>query len=118
VRSGLKREELIAANSMILHECYFAGLGEPNAPAPALAEAINHDFGSMDQWRRQFAATPEDGEPDWLPRSGEPPIAGLARRKWVRSGTGVANLKYSPCRITSCALHENHTRVNPFRDFV
>jgi superoxide dismutase, Fe-Mn family len=47
--NGLKREELIAANSMILHECYFAGLGDPNAPATALAEAIIHDFGSMDQ---------------------------------------------------------------------
>ncbi len=35
--NGLKREELIATNSMILHEIYFAGLGEANAPGAALA---------------------------------------------------------------------------------
>jgi Fe-Mn family superoxide dismutase len=27
--NGLKREELIATNSMILHECFFASLGDP-----------------------------------------------------------------------------------------
>ena len=32
VVNGLKREELIATNSMVLHEVYFAGLGEPNEP--------------------------------------------------------------------------------------
>src|SRR4051794_4947417 len=30
--NGLKREELIAANSMILHELYFAGLGDESRP--------------------------------------------------------------------------------------
>ncbi len=30
--NGLKREELIATNSMILHELYFDGLGETGAP--------------------------------------------------------------------------------------
>ena len=39
--NGLKREELIATNSMILHELYFAGLGATRAsPAAALAEAL------------------------------------------------------------------------------
>jgi Fe-Mn family superoxide dismutase len=56
VINGLKREELMAMNSMILHECYFAGLGEPNGPGSALAEAINRDFGSLERWRSQFAA--------------------------------------------------------------
>ena len=56
VINGLKREELIATNSMILHECYFAGLGEPAAPGSRLAEAVNRDFGSLDKWRSQFAA--------------------------------------------------------------
>jgi len=54
--NGLKREELIATNSMILHEFYFAGLGEANAPGAALAEAITHDFGSMERWRSEFVA--------------------------------------------------------------
>ena len=38
--NGLKREELIATNSMILHEVYFAGLGsEEGHPGTTLAEA-------------------------------------------------------------------------------
>jgi Fe-Mn family superoxide dismutase len=56
VVNGLKREELIAMNSMLLHECYFAGLGEPNVPGAALSEAIERDFGSLAQWRSQFGA--------------------------------------------------------------
>ena len=38
VIDGLKREELIAANSMILHEIYFDGLGGASKPGGALAE--------------------------------------------------------------------------------
>ncbi|RUN77624.1 superoxide dismutase [Sphingomonas sp. TF3] len=54
--NGLKREELIAWNSMILHELYFAGLGAPNRPGKALAVAIERDFGSDARWRAEFAA--------------------------------------------------------------
>ena len=54
--NGLKREELIATNSMILHEVYFAGLGDPNQPTGALADAIAQDFGSLERWRTQFIA--------------------------------------------------------------
>ncbi len=54
--NGLKREELIATNSMILHEYYFAGLGEQNQPTAALADAIGRDFGSMERWRSEFVA--------------------------------------------------------------
>lgn len=54
---GLKREELIALNSMILHEIYFAGLaGEARAPHPRLGNRIERDFGSFDRWRAEFAA--------------------------------------------------------------
>ena len=54
--NGLKREELIATNSMILHELYFAGLGEESRPGAALADAIARDFGGMDRWRTEFVA--------------------------------------------------------------
>jgi superoxide dismutase, Fe-Mn family len=54
--NGLKREELIALNSMILHEFYFAGLGEQNQPGSVLTDAIARDFGSLDRWRTQFVA--------------------------------------------------------------
>ncbi|MBO9575520.1 MAG: superoxide dismutase [Sphingobium sp.] len=53
--NGLKREELIAWNSMILHEIYFSGLGAPNRPGKALQTAIERDFGSDARWRAEFA---------------------------------------------------------------
>lgn len=53
--TGLKREELIAWNSMILHELYFAGLGAPSRPGAALAAAIERDFGGDARWRAEFA---------------------------------------------------------------
>lgn len=56
VLNGLKREELIAWNSMILHELYFAGLGAPTRPDKALGAAIERDFGSQARWAAEFAA--------------------------------------------------------------
>jgi Fe-Mn family superoxide dismutase len=53
--SGLKREELIAWNSMILHEIYFGGFGAAEKPSSALAQAIERDFGSQDRWAAEFA---------------------------------------------------------------
>lgn len=53
--NGLKREELIAWNSMILHEVYFAGFTPGTAVSPALAKAIERDFGSHDRWAAEFA---------------------------------------------------------------
>jgi Fe-Mn family superoxide dismutase len=56
--NGLKREELIAANSMLLHEVYFDSLGEGGGgdPPETLAAAIVRDFGSLETWRSQFVA--------------------------------------------------------------
>src|SRR3989475_1575317 len=54
--NGLKREELIATNSMILHELYFDGLGADGEPDRALREALARDFGSLDRWRAEFVA--------------------------------------------------------------
>ncbi len=61
VINGLKREELVAANSIILHEVYFNGLGEEGG-APLsdqdteLRQAITTSFGSMEQWQHEFTA--------------------------------------------------------------
>lgn len=53
--NGLKREELIAAGSVILHEVYFDGLGgEGGDPAGRLASALERDFGSLARWRAEF----------------------------------------------------------------
>lgn len=52
--NGLKREELIAANSMILHEVYFDGLGGSGDPSGELAAALERDFGSVARWHAEF----------------------------------------------------------------
>jgi Fe-Mn family superoxide dismutase len=62
--NGLKREELIAAGSVILHEVYFDSLGgygdnPPNGrdePPAELAAALERDFGSVGAWRNEFVA--------------------------------------------------------------
>jgi superoxide dismutase, Fe-Mn family len=54
--NGLKREELIAWNSMILHELYFAGFGPSEPPSAVLAQAMERDFGSVSRWSAEFAA--------------------------------------------------------------
>src|ERR1700692_3665140 len=66
--NGLKREELGAANSMILHEIYFDGLGGGAGAGGALAEAIARDFGSLDRWRTEFSAMgkAEGGGSGWV----------------------------------------------------
>jgi Fe-Mn family superoxide dismutase len=56
VINGLKREELIASNSMILHELYFDGLGSEGDPDKELRGTLIRDFGSLDKWQAQFAA--------------------------------------------------------------
>ena len=56
VINGLKREELIATNSMILHELYFDGLGAAGEPDRPLNEALVRDFGSFERWRAEFVA--------------------------------------------------------------
>jgi Fe-Mn family superoxide dismutase len=62
--NGLKREELIAAGSVILHEIYFDSLGGEGDKAPTglaeptagLAHALERDFGSVAAWRAEFTA--------------------------------------------------------------
>jgi superoxide dismutase, Fe-Mn family len=55
--NGLKREELIAANSAFLHELYFDGLGgDGMPPVSGLSVALERDFGSVDRWRAEFIA--------------------------------------------------------------
>ena len=68
VINGLKREELIASNSMILHEIYFDGLGGGGSPRGPLIEAIVRDFGSVERWRAEFAAMgkAEGGGSGWV----------------------------------------------------
>lgn len=53
--NGLKREELIAANSAFLHELYFDVLGGDGVlPSCGLSSALERDFGSVAQWQTEF----------------------------------------------------------------
>jgi Fe-Mn family superoxide dismutase len=56
VLNGLKREELVALNSTLLHELYFASLGGEGKPTRTMADALARDFGSVDRWRSEFVA--------------------------------------------------------------
>ncbi len=68
VINGLKREELVAMNSMILHEAYFDSLGGGGAASGTLADAIARDFGSVERWRAEFSAMgkAEGGGSGWV----------------------------------------------------
>src|SRR5438309_3504678 len=56
VISGLKREELVALNSTLLHELYFASMGGDGRVTSAMSEALARDFGSVQRWRTEFSA--------------------------------------------------------------
>ena len=55
VVNGLKREELIAMNSMILHEFYFDSLGATDMSA-SIRELLTRDFGNVARWQSEFTA--------------------------------------------------------------
>src|SRR5258705_2393676 len=74
--NGLKREEWIAANSMGLHELYFASLGGDGKLKPAGKPAgfgvgLARDFGSFERWSGEFTslATALGGGAGWGPLS-------------------------------------------------
>src|SRR6058998_516939 len=51
VLNGLKRDELIALNSTLLHELYFASLGGDGKMTKPICDVLAKDFGSVDRWR-------------------------------------------------------------------
>ena len=93
--NGLKREELIATNSMVLHELYFAGLGGPgrqgkpaSAPLPGLARALERDFGSVARWQAEFSAMGKalGGGSGWVLLAWSP-RDGRLRNQWAADHT-------------------------------
>src|SRR5207245_320270 len=57
VLNSLNREELIALNSTLLHELYFASMAFGDGrPTDILAQALTREFGSVDRWRSEFVA--------------------------------------------------------------
>jgi len=57
VVNSLKREQLIALNSTLLHELYFASMAFGDGrPTETIAQVLARDFGSVDRWRSEFVA--------------------------------------------------------------
>ncbi|HEV7693995.1 MAG TPA: Fe-Mn family superoxide dismutase [Hyphomonadaceae bacterium] len=87
--NGLKREELLAMNSMILHEAYFASLGKGGSKAGSgLAKQIEADFGSEKKWRDEYVAMGKalGGGSGWVFLSWSP-RAGRLVNQWAADHT-------------------------------
>jgi Fe-Mn family superoxide dismutase len=54
---SLKREELTAMGSVVLHETYFGNLGGDGKITTPMTAAIEEQFGTVDAWRREFIAS-------------------------------------------------------------
>ncbi len=54
---SLKREELIATNSMILHECYFANLGGDGKASGTILDLLKAQYGTVETWEQDFRLT-------------------------------------------------------------
>ena len=54
---SLKREELLATNSMVLHELYFANLGGNGRADGTAAGLLKAEYGSLEAWEQDFRQT-------------------------------------------------------------
>lgn len=77
VINSLKREELIALNSTLLHELYFASMGGDGRRVEPFADVLARDFQSVIRWQDEFVAMAKGlaGGSGWvllvyLPRDG------------------------------------------------
>jgi Fe-Mn family superoxide dismutase len=52
--AALKRDQLTALNSTLLHELYFACLGGDGKVTDAMRDVLARDFGSWQRWRDEF----------------------------------------------------------------
>ena len=88
--NGLKREQLIASNSMVLHELFFDSLGEESEPDTSLKDALARDFGSFDRWHSEFLAMgkAQGGGSGWVLLTYSP-RDGLLVNQWAMDHTTV-----------------------------
>ena len=88
--NGLKREDLIAANSMILHEVYFDAWAAAAATRPARwRRRSTRDFGSVARWRAEFTAMGKalGGGSGWVVLTRSPRDGTLDQRQWAADHT-------------------------------
>ena len=81
--NGLKREELVAMNSMIL---FFNSLGDQSEPDSALQEVLSRDFGSLERRRAEFIAMGKalGGGSGWVLLSWSPRDRKLVNQRALR----------------------------------
>ncbi|WP_162917481.1 type II toxin-antitoxin system HicB family antitoxin [Dongia deserti] len=111
--NGLKHEQLIAANSVILHEVYFDGLGgDGGDPAGALAQHLERDFGSVAAWKREFAAMGKAlaGGSGWVLLTWSARLGRLVNQ-WA-AGPGQAALVELVKILARHAAREQFDRIN------
>jgi Fe-Mn family superoxide dismutase len=72
---SLKREELVATNSMLLHEAYFGNLGGSGNADGAFAMLAKDAYGSLEVWEHDFRLTGMSlaGGSGWVVASYDPP---------------------------------------------
>lgn len=91
--NGIKREELIATNSMLLHELYFESLTPtPQPMVPAMELALCASFDSVERWRSEFIAMGKalGGGSGWVLLSFQPREGRLVNQ-WAADHTqGIA----------------------------
>src|SRR5271166_4963972 len=111
VINGLKREELIASNSMILHELFFASLGEESAPCRSPIEtspASPIEMSRSSVCVRLVGVAWDDGDHDEPQRADAPAGADrccrrtpVGRRRdrtnWRRAKTDLPTATSLPC---------------------
>ena len=81
---SLKREELIATNSMVLHEFYFGNLGGDGKPGAAVTSLLTAQYGSLAAWEQEFRQTGLSlaGGPGWVVLAFDP-HAKAAHTYWL-----------------------------------
>jgi Fe-Mn family superoxide dismutase len=108
--AGLKREQLVAAGSVLLHEIYFESLGGGGGDptCPELTAALERDFGSVECWRNEFVAMGKalGGGSGWILLSWSDRLNRLMNQ-WAADHThGVA--KASPILALDMYEHAYH----------
>jgi len=76
---SLKREELIATNSMILHELYFGNLGGDGKAGGTVVSLLKAQYASMEDWEAEFrlACLSLGGGSGWVVLNHNPRIGGV-----------------------------------------
>lgn len=85
---SLKREELIARNSMLLHEAYFGNLGGSGRAEGGFARLAQAAYGSVEAWEHDFRLTGMSlsGGSGWVV-AGYDPRSGGIRNEWASDHT-------------------------------